>query len=83
MFNVKQDFRRNQKNRDFLNKTILGRIFGPRIQFLGQDAGDFWLYNRTAIAMAKRLELKDSNGKTFRLKDKNGNPISLWDALVV
>ena len=73
MFNVRQDFRRNQKNRDFLNKTILGRVFGPRIQFLGQDAGDFWLYNRTAIAMAKR----------FKLKDKNGNPISLWDALVV
>lgn len=73
MFNVKQDFRRNQKNRDFLNKTILGRVFGPRIQFLGQDAGDFWLYNRTAIAMAKR----------FKLKDKHGNPISLWDALIV
>ena len=35
MFNIKQDFRKNQKNRDFLNKTILGRIFGPRIQFLG------------------------------------------------
>ncbi len=73
LFNVKQNFRRNQKNRDFLNKTILGRVFGPRIQFLGQDAGDFWLYNRTAIAMAKR----------FKLKDKNGNLISLWDALVV
>lgn len=73
MFNVRQDFRKNQKNRDFLNKTILGRVFGPRIQFLGQDAGDFWLYNRTAIAMAKR----------FKLKDKNGNPISLWDALTV
>lgn len=72
MFNVKQDFRKNQKNRDFLNKTILGRIFGPRIQFLGQDAGDFWLYNRTAIAMAKR----------YKLKDKHGNPISLWDALI-
>lgn len=84
MFNVKQDFRRNQKNRDFLNKTILGRIFGPRIQFLGQDAGDFWLYNRTAIAMAKRLELKDSNGKVFHLIDtKTNKRISLWDALIV
>ena len=84
MFNVKQDFRRNQKNKDFLNKTILGRVFGPRIQFLGQDAGDFWLYNRAAIAMAKRLELKDKNGNTFYLVDsKTKKKISLWDALEV
>lgn len=82
MFNIKQDFRKNQKNRDFLNKTILGRIFGPRIQFLGQDAGDFWLYNRTAISMAKRLELKDKDGNTFYLVDsKTKKRISLWDAL--
>ncbi len=73
MFNVKQDFRKKQKNKDFLNKTIIGRIFGPRMQFLGQDAGDFWLYNRTAIAMAKR----------FKLRDANNNFISLWDALIV
>lgn len=73
MFNVRQDFRKKQKNKDFLNRSLLGRLFGPRIQFLGQDAGDFWLYNRTALAMAIR----------YKLKDASGNEISLWDALEV
>lgn len=73
MFDVQQNFRRNIKNKDFLNKTILGRIFGPRLQFLGQDAGDFWLYNRTALAMAMRYKLIDTKN--------NNKGISLWDAL--
>lgn len=73
LFNIKRDFRKNIKNKDFVNKMLVTRLFGPRLQFLGQDAGDFWLYSRTAIAMAHRLKLKDANEKE----------ISLWDALVV
>lgn len=72
LFDVKQNFSSKIKSTNFLNKTILTRIFGPRLQFLGQDAGDFWLYNRTAISMA--------------LKEKvlyNGNKISLWEAFEV
>ena len=73
MFDVRQNFKSKIKKVNFLNKTILTRIFGPGIQYIGQDAGDHWLYNRTAIAMAKR----------HKLKDANGNDISLWDALEV
>lgn len=72
-FNVRQDFRRNAKNKDYLNRTLLGRLFGPRVQFLGQDSGDFWLYNRTFIAMALRYKLIDTKN--------NNSEISLWDAL--
>lgn len=76
VFNVKQDYRRKARKEDFLNRTIIGRLFGPRLQFLGQDAGDFWLYNRTAISILKREKLIKT--------DKFGHQteISLWDALI-
>ena len=70
MFDVKLDYSNKPKNVNFLNKTILGRIFGPRIQYLGQDGGDFWLYSRTAIAMALRKKVL-----------LNGEEISFWEAL--
>ena len=70
MFDVKLDYSNKPKNVNFLNKTILGRIFGPRIQYLGQDGGDFWLYSRTAIAMALRKKVL-----------LNREEISLWEAL--
>lgn len=69
-FNVRQNYSETVKHKSFLNKTILTRIFGPGIQYICQDAGDHWLYNRTAIAIALR----------YKLKDSSGNPISLWDA---
>ena len=69
-FDVRQNFSENIKHSSFLNKTILTRIFGPGIQYICQDAGDHWLYNRTAIAVALR----------YKLKDSKGNSISLWDA---
>jgi hypothetical protein len=71
MFDVRQNFSSKVKDTNWLNRTIIGRLFGPNLQYLGQDAGDHWLYNRSAIAMALR----------YKLKDKNGNLISLWDAL--
>lgn len=73
MFDVRQNFRQQNNNKEFNNRNILLRIFGPGFQYFGQDAGDHWLYNRTAIAMALR----------YKLKDTNGNSISLWDALEV
>lgn len=72
MFDVKQNYTGNIKHKNFLNRFLLTRIFGPHIQYICQGAGDHWLYNRSAIAMAKR----------YKLKDKNGKSISLWDALV-
>ena len=71
MFDVRQSFKTEKTHIDFNNRNLLTRIFGPGIQYIGQDSGDHWLYNRTAIAVALR----------YKLKDKNGNSISLWDAL--
>lgn len=71
MFDVRQNFKSKLTESSFLNKTIITRIFGPRLQYIGQDAGDHWVYNRTAIAVALR----------YKLQDKDGNPISLWEAL--
>lgn len=69
LFDVKQNFGSNIKNQ---KKNWLQRLFGAEIAFLGQDAGDHWLYGRTAIAMAMRQKV---------LLD--GKEMSLWDALQV
>jgi hypothetical protein len=73
MFDVRQSFVKNVRHHDFTNKNLLLRIFGPGFQYICQDAGDHWMYNRSAIAIALR----------YKLKDSNGNEISLWDALEV
>lgn len=70
LFNVKQDFR--DKAGRSRHNSLLKRLFGETIAYLGQTCGDHWLYNRTAIAMAKRQKVV-VDGKT----------ISLWDALQV
>ena len=70
MFDVRQNYRTKVKHKDFTNRYWLTRLFGPGIQYLGQDAGDHWLYNRTAIAIAINYKLKLGNKE-----------ISLWDAL--
>lgn len=69
LFNIKQNFGSEIKNQ---KKNWLQRLFGAEIAFLGQDAGDHWLYGRTAIAMAMKQKV---------LLD--GKEMSLWDALQV
>jgi len=70
LFDVKQNFGSNIKK--VQKKSWLRRIFGADIAFLGQEAGDHWLYGRTAIAMAMKEKVK-----------LNGKEMSLWDALQV
>ena len=55
MIDFKGDFKSRLKG--VQKKNVLQRVFGENIAFLGQDAGDHWLYNRTAIAMAKKLRV--------------------------
>lgn len=69
-FNIKLDFK-DRAGRSRQN-SLLKRVFGETIAYLGQTCGDHWLYNRTAIAMAKRQKVI-VDGKT----------VSLWDALQV
>lgn len=69
LFNVKQDF--DTKSKRTQKKNLLERIFGISIAFIGQSAGDHWLYNRTAIAMATR----------YKVIVPNRGEMSLWEAL--
>lgn len=76
LFNVEQKGTRKLTHKNWKNNKILLRIFGPHLQFFGQDAADFWLKNRVAIAMALNYELD--------VLDKDGNKIrsiNLIDAL--
>jgi hypothetical protein len=52
LFDIRQNF--GAKVSRLQSKNILKRIFGGNLHFLGQEAGDHWMYNRTAIAMALR-----------------------------
>ena len=70
LFDIRQNFGSKVKNSQ--KKNWLQRLFGADVAFIGQDAGDHWLYGRSAIAMA--------------LKEKvllDGKEMSLWDALQV
>lgn len=70
LLDVRQNFGSRLKR--VQKKNWLQRLFGAEIAFIGQDAGDHWLYGRTAIAMAMREKV---------LLD--GKEMSLWDALQV
>jgi hypothetical protein len=66
--NFKGDFFKNAKQSDM--RKLMQRLLGKQFGFLGQEAGDHWLYNRVAIAMAKA-----------RMVKVNGQEMSLWDAI--
>lgn len=70
LFDVRQDFRSTMAKAQA--KSLFRRMFGSGVAFIGQDAGDHWLYNRTAIAMALNEEVY-----------ANGKKTSLWEALEV
>ena len=70
LFNVKQDFETRIKDSKLNN--ALKRIFGESVAYFGQSAGDHWLYNRVAIAMALNTQVKIPGNK---------ESISLWEAL--
>ena len=69
-FNIRQDYsdhvRRSNK------KSILDRVFGANIAFIGQEGGDHWLYYRTAIAYMKHTKIK-----------VNGKETTVWDAIKI
>lgn len=73
IFDIKKDFAGKIKHKDWLNRTFISRIFGPGIQFVGQEMGDHWLYNRTALAIANNIKLLDTT---------TGKKISLREALI-
>lgn len=71
LFNIRQNFEKTTNKN--MRKSLLARIFGEELAYLGQDGGDHWLYNRTAIAMALRE----------KVIVPNKGEMSLWDALQI
>ena len=55
LFNIKQNYGRNIKSNQL--KSVLQKVFGETIAYLGQEAGDHWLYDRIAIAMTKNIKV--------------------------
>lgn len=67
-FNIKQDYENRIKDPRLVG--LVRRIFGETSAMIFQEAGDHWLYTRTALAMMN---------KTKVLKD--GKEMSLYDAI--
>ncbi len=70
LFDVRQNAKDKLHNTQM--KSIFRRFFGNNWMFIQQGLGDHWIYNRTAIAMAKKRRVK-----------VNGKEMSVWDALEI
>lgn len=67
LFDVRQNVKDKLHNTQM--KSIFRRFFGNNWLFIQQGLGDHWIYNRTALAMAKKQKVKI-----------NGRIMSVWDA---
>lgn len=65
--NIQQDF--DKKLKDTQKKNIVERALGANVAFLGQNAGDHWLYMRTALAMCIKTQVNVPGKGTMSLKD--------------
>lgn len=70
LFDVRQNAKDKLHNTQM--KSIFRRFFGNNWMFIQQGLGDHWIYNRTAIAMAKKKKVK-----------VNGKEMSVWDTLEI
>lgn len=70
LFDIRQTL--NSRVSRAQSRSLFQRIFGEQMLFFGQDAGDHWLYNRLAIAMALNTPVI-----------LDGRQTNLWDALSV
>lgn len=70
LFDVRQNAKDKVHNTQM--KSIFRRFFGNNWLFVQQGMGDHWIYNRTAIAMAKKKQVKVGTKQ-----------MSLWDALEI
>lgn len=68
LFNVKQDYDKDIRNKKFDRKNFIVRVFGPSVLYLYQTLGDQFLYGRAALAILDREKvIKD--GKKMSLRD--------------
>lgn len=68
MLDVNQNF--TQKVHNNKSSKLVSKLFNTSFSFMTQDAGNHWLYNRVAIAMAMKEKIFIDGVET-----------SLWDAL--
>lgn len=61
-YDMKLNFQKNIRNKNFVNRNLLTRIFGPSIQFVGQTLGDDWLYTRVGLSLLLEAGI-ELNGK--------------------
>ena len=73
LFDTLQEYDSDIKNINFDRKTWFSRMFSTNSLFFMNNAGEHWMQNRTALALANSYKMLDSHGKT----------VSLWDALEV
>ena len=71
LFNTTQDFKKDLEGNK--KKSYLERLFGANLAFLGQSAGNHWLYNRVAIAYCLNT----------KVNVPNKGIMSLWEALEI
>ena len=70
LFDIRQNA--NDKLHNTQMKSIFRRFFGNNWLFVQQGLGDHWIYNRTAIAMAKKKKVLVGSQQ-----------VSLWEALEI
>lgn len=70
MFDVMQEYDSDIKDTDW-NKSRFQKMLSTNTLFFLNNAGEHWLQNRTAIAMAL----------AYKMKDANGNDVNLWESL--
>lgn len=72
LFDVMQDYDTKIKNVEF-DKKRFSRFFSTNTLFFMNNAGEHWMQNRTALALAN----------AYKMKDPKGSIVSLWDSLEV
>lgn len=73
LFNVMQEYEQDVRDVNYDRKTWFGRMFNSSALFTINNAGEHWMQNRTALALASAYKMKDPKGKI----------VNLWDALEV
>ena len=69
LFNVMQDWESEVAGKD-MQRSRMGHLMSSNSLYFINNAGELWMQNRTALALAQN----------YMLKDRDGNEINLWDA---
>lgn len=72
LFNVMQEYESDTLDTHY-TRSRARNMFSGNALYLINNAGELWMQNRTALALAN----------AYKLKTAEGNQISLWDALYV